>query len=403
MAYQLYKRASDLAPTAPAVWHNLGKTMFDCRRLDEAETCFRRALKLKPDFANSLDGMALISLNRCEYDLAMDYAERALKIDPKMLESQINRGMCRVAKRQWREGWPDYNQNIGTDANRKEIIYGSETRWNGEKDKTVICYGDQGIGDEISFASCLPDLIRDSKQVVIDCDGRLKHLFRRSFPQCRVYGNRYAPEGQPWHAKYQFNHRVPLGALPQFYRNADADFPGTPYLVPNPEMNIQWRALLDSLGPGLKVGISWTGGTPNSGRTRRSVTLETLLPILKLPCHWVSLQYQDPRDDIEAFHGKHGIKIHHWPHGTQLFDYDCTVSLISQLDLVISVTTTAIHAAGSIGKECWCLVPEKPMWRYGGKSEDFPWAKSVTLYRQKGKEWPIHILAGKLRDKIGDR
>jgi hypothetical protein len=27
----------------------------------------------------------------------------------------------------------------------------------------------------------------------------------------------------------------------------------------------------------------------------------------------------------------------------------------------------------------------------------------VTLYRQKGREWPIHLLLGALKDKYGSR
>jgi len=53
-----------------------------------------------------------------------------------------------------------------------------------------------------------------------------------------------------------------------------------------------------------------------------------------------------------------------------------------------------------LGKECWCLVPEKSMWRYMEKGSSFPWASSVTLHRQKGREWPTGILLGQLKDRF---
>lgn len=401
LANNVFRRAADLNPGEPVIWHNLGKTYHECQRDEDAERCFRRAIKLKPDYAPSLEGLALVNLNRAEYGMAIEYANRAIRADPKTAEAYINRGMANLALRNWKEGWADYNLNVGTDGNRKELVYGSETRWKGEKGKVVACYGEQGIGDEISFGSCLPDLIRDSKKVVIECDGRLKHLFRRSFPTCDVYGSRYEKGRKPWYDKYQFDHRAAVGELPEHYRASEEAFPAGAYLIPNPEIALQWRALFASLGPEPKVGIAWSGGKKQTGSKKRSVTLETLLPILKNKAHFVSLQYQDPSEDIEAFEAKHGIKIHHWPHGVQTYDYDVTAALISELDLVISVTTTAIHCAGALGKETWCLVPEKPMWRYMTKGEDFPWAKSVTLYRQKGREWPIHTLAAKLRERCG--
>lgn len=402
LAYQVNKRAADLDPSQFIVWHNLGKAAYECQLYDEAEMYWRRALKLKPDNAPSVDGIALINLNRCEYGQAIEWANRSLKLDPTCMDSAVNRGMSYLALRKWKEGWEGYNLNVGINSDRREMVYGDETRWDGSKGKVIAAYGAQGIGDEISFASCLPDLIRDSKEVVIECDSRLKHVFRRSFG-CEVYGTRYQEGKKPWYGKYAFDGRVSICQLPQFYRNRDEDFPGTPYLKPDPEMALQWRALFDSLGPEPKVGISWTGGRNHTGKARRSVTLETLLPILRNKAHFISLQYHDPSDEIEAFEERHGIKIHHWPHGVQTQDYDPTIALISQLDLVISVTTTVIHAAGAVGKECWCLVPEKVMWRYGTTGSQFSWAKSVTLYRQKGREWPVHILAAKLRDKVEAR
>ena len=411
LAVQLFKRATELAPHEPNCWHNLGKCYYECQRVEEAETCFRRVLKLVPTHVNSLDGLALVNLNRGEYGLAIEYCKKSLQQETVLVDSKVNLGMSYLALRRWKEGWEGYNENLTTNKDRKVMVYGDEKPWDGTKGLTVACYGEQGIGDEISFASCLPDLIRDCKKVIIECDGRMKHSFRRSFPQADVYGTRYLPGRKPWYDKYsgtnKIEARVAMGQLPQFYRNRDEDFPGTPYLVPNPEIAIQWRALFDSLGPELKVGISWTGGRRHTGQARRSVVLETLLPILQQKAHFISLQYQDPAGDIEAFEAKHPeIKIHHWPHGVQIYDYDVTLALVSQLDLVISVTTTVIHAAGALGKECWCLVPERVMWRYmkGVKVDDpvqgenFPWASSVRLFRQKGREWPTHLLAGKLKD-----
>lgn len=339
-------------------------------------------------------------LNRGEFEEAIAYCNRALAETPEAQEARTNRGMAYLGLKRWREGWRDYNNNIGKEKNRKEMTYGSEPRWDGTKGQDVVCYGEQGIGDEISFASCLPDLIRDSKSVTIETDMRLEKMFKRSFPTCTVYGTRYKDKVPKWKEPApKFDARVPLGQLPEFYRLKDSDFHGKPYLTPNPQMAIAWKALLDSLGPKPKIGLAWTGGIPRTGQKRRTVTLDTFAPLFKgFDADWVSLQYKD-LDAIPEAEAKYGIKIHDWDWGNRHYDYDQTVALISQLDLVISVCTTVVHAAGAVGKECWCLVPEIPMWRYLKEGSWFPWASSVEMFRQKGREWPIHILLGKLKDK----
>lgn len=340
------------------------------------------------------------ALNRADFDDAISYSNRALAENPEALEAKTNRGMAYLALKRWREGWRDYNQNIGREKNRKEMKYGEEPRWEGTKGQDIVCYCEQGLGDEISFASCLPDLIRDSKSVTIECDMRLERLFRRSFPTCNVYGTRYKEKTPKWRDPApRFDGRVAIGQLPEFYRLKDTDFHGKPYLTANPQMVTAWRALLDSLGDKPKIGIAWTGGIPKTGQYRRTVTLATLAPLFNgFDADWISLQYKDV-DGIEEAEEKYGVKIQDWDWGTRFYDYDQTVALISQLDLVISVCTTVVHAAGGLGKECWCLVPEVPMWRYLSEGTWFPWASSVKLWRQKNKQWPIVPILTALKEK----
>jgi len=397
LAYHVNARTVQVAPDQAIAWHNLGKAANDLQKTEEAEQCFRRALQIDPKLVSSLDGMGLINLNRSEFGLAIEYCNKALKVDPSLMDSKVNRGMSFLALRRW-EGWEGYNENIGLNKDRKELKYGEEPRWDGTKGQDIVCYGEQGIGDELCFASCIPDLIRDSAKVTIECDKRLECLFRRSFGG-DVFGTRYDAV-RPLEGR-KFDARVAIGKLPQFYRNKDEDFPKKPFLIPDPQMRIQWKALLDSLGPEMKVGLAWTGGRKNTGKARRSLPLEEFLPILKNRAHFISLQYFDRQEEIDEFQEKHGILVHHWPHGVQSYDYDLTAALVAELDLVISVTTAIVDLSAGLGKECWCLVPEKANWKY--PPGDYAWSDKVTLYRQKSTQWPINKLAQMLHDRIAER
>lgn len=403
LAFNINKRASEVAPGNAAVWHNMGKCCHDRQKDNEADEYFRRAIKVQPNFAPALEGLSMTSLNRGEFGQCIDYANRALAEQHESQEARTNRAMAYLALKRWREGWRDYSTNTGKEKNREEMIYGDERRWDGTKGLNVVCYGEQGIGDEISYASCLPDLIRDSKSVTIECDARLEGLFQRSFPTTKVYGTRYKEVNPKWKETAKFDARVAMGDLPGFYRLKDEDFKGNPYLLPRPDMALAWKALLDSLGDRPRIGLAWTGGIPRTGQARRTVTLDTFAPLFKgFDATWVSLQYKDLEGIPEA-EAKYGIKIHDWEWGTRIKDYDQTAALVSQLDLVISVCTAVVDVAGGLGKETWCLVPKVPMWRHLASGSWYPWAKSVTLHRQKGSEWPIHILLGDLRRKFGDR
>lgn len=400
LAFSLYKQFLALRPNVPGGWNNLGRCYFETNKLDEAEMCFRRAIKIDPNDFIAYSNLGLIELNRCHPEKSIEWSQKSLDLSPTFSAAKHNLGLAHLMAQNWPEGWANYEASVGRNADRRERVYGDEPRWDGEKGKCVVAYGEQGLGDEISFASMVPDLVRDCRETVVECDVRLEGLFRRSFPQAHVYGTRYK-EMIDWADKHKPEGRVAFGSLGKFYRKTAADFDGKPYLVADPERRIQWRALLDSLGPKPKVGIAWQGGILKTGKKWRSVTLDALMPVLKQDATFISLQYKHATAEIEALEQTHGIKIHHWPRAVEAKDYDETAALVAELDAVVSVTTAAIHLAGGLGVKAYVLTPMCPMWRYGLTGEQMPWYQSVELIRQqKAGNWhdPIAEAAYRLRN-----
>lgn len=381
LAHPILRRACQLAPNMSVLWNNLGLCYQEGSDLAEGEACFHRAIKLDSESPYAYNNLAQMYVNMAQPTLAIKNADRAIALDKTFSDAHFNRGLAQLQLGNWKDGWPGYDANLGVSKTRKERKYGPIPRFNGEKGKTVVAYGEQGIGDEISFASCIPDLMKDNK-VIIECDPRLQGLFKRSFG-VETHGTRFQA-GLDWPANQRIDASVAFGSLPRYYRNDPKDFPGTPYLKADPQRRLQWRALLDSLGDKPKVGIAWTGGLKNTGRDRRSLDLDDLLPILRQDATFISLQYKDA-PEVDELELVHGIKVHHWKHAVQTDDYDDTAALVAELDLVISVTSGVIHLCGALGKKCWVLTPKAPMWRYGLFGDKMPWYDSVKLYRQTGK------------------
>lgn len=388
LAHSLMLAAHKLAPEEPVILNNLGICYEKAQNLDEAEKYFVKALSRAPNDNLTLTNLGFVYLQKGQSERSRNCSEKAMRLAPKIPHARFNYGQAQLLEGNYREGWQNYEANLGKHQGRKERIYGQIPRWTGEKGMTLICYGEQGIGDEISFASCIPDLQKENT-VIIECDHRLAGLFRRSFG-CDVYGTRYKKDRIEWPYKYPIDATVAVGSLPGFYRNSVEEFPGTPYLIADPQRRLQWRTLLDSLGPKMKVGIAWTGGMNRTGTVRRSLELEALLPILRQDATFISLQYKDC-PEVEAVEEVHGIKVHHWRHAMQTDDYDDTAALVAELDLVITVQQSAVHLAGGLGVPTWVMLPKAPLWRYGLTGTTMPWYKCVRLYRQKDK-W-VHTIA----------
>jgi tetratricopeptide (TPR) repeat protein len=385
MAYNLLLRAAQLSPNRHEIHNNLGNCCINMLRDVEAEKHIKRALALSPQSRPGLNNMALLKVYDCKPEEALHFALQSLKQDPDQWDVSETYGYAQMMLGNWEEGWKGYEKMVGFSKARPWKPFNNEPRWDGTKGVKVHIRGEQGIGDEISFASILPDAKKDI-DIMFECDHKLVGLFKRSFPEIEIHGTRF--EGsRDWSKDSGAHYFSLLGSLARYYRNKKEDFPGTPYLVADDERRLQWRVLLDRL-PGKKIGIAWTGGLKNTFKDRRSISLETMLPLLKIPgITWVSLQYKDCSDEIEEFEKNHGIKIHHWKRGSESRDYDDVAALVMELDSVVSVTTAVIHLCGALGKECHIMVPSRPRWFYGLKGERSLWYNSVTLHRQKGKDW----------------
>jgi len=391
-AYWFAKAATFENPNQFAAWVNLGWAASELWRVEEAMRCYKKAMKLAPNAEGrksvNLNVSALL-IDNGRYDEAEKYILDSLKDFPEEPGLRSNLGFIQLARRNWAEGWKNYHYCLGSDFRRK-VQYSDEPEWDGSKGKTVILYGEQGLGDEISFASMVPDAIRDCKKVIIDCEAR--GLFRRSFPAAKVYGTRYAKDGKWDKEDWEFDASLAIGQIGEFYRTTDESFPGTPYLVPCPIRTKMWKSQFKGRPT---IGVAWRGGIIRTNAKNRQLDLEQLLPVFQsVPnARWVSLQYKDASKEIEAFRAKHPeIDLVQYPWATLTQDYDDTAALIAALDHVVCIQTAVAHTAGGLGIPVTVLVPEASQWRYGVSHDVIPWYRSLQVVRQsKHGKWDAEI------------
>jgi tetratricopeptide (TPR) repeat protein len=408
MAYNLLKQAAVLVPKRDQVWNNLGMCCMKMGLIEEARKHFNRALQINPKNYPSMNNLALIEVNECNPHKALEYVNKSLAIEPDQWDVKETSGYANLMLGNWADGWEGFEAMVGNSKQRTADPRKPVPYWGGQPTKGLLIKGEQGIGDEIAFASMISNddgvVIRNALNVPItlECDRRLEGLFKRSFELrgtgIQVKGTRF-DKSVDWDSDYDA--WCLSGSLGWHLRTSDADFTGKPYLVADPLRKTQWKALLDGLSDKPKIGIAWTGGLKDTHGERRSLNLEQLLPILKLDATFISLQYKDPSAEIESLKQKHGIKVHHFPWATQTNDYDDTAALVDELDLVISVTTAAVDISGALGKECWVLVPSKPHWRMKLQGDKNVWYNSLKLYRQdKGWSSVIKTIANDLENKL---
>lgn len=380
----------------PIMWAQIGS----CLRIegfDEGATfAFNKAIELDPKCSAAYNGIGICYINQGEPEKVIEWCSKALELEPDQPSALWNRSIGYLEMGRWKEGWAGYAYGERT-SHRTYHEDRKTPEWDGKRNRCVVIHGEQGVGDEIMFGTCLPDIVSKCREVILDCHPRLEKTFRRSFPGLTIYPTRKTSQ-ITWPYHHKIDRQIPIGNLPRFFRNDDRDFPGMAYLKADPERVAFYRAKLEAIGPGPYIAIAWFGGEKKTRYDYRSVSLKLWQPLRSIGGTFVSIQYNKWGHRKEAAENK----LPEWPGyydaNGPIEDLDEMFALIQACDLVISVCQTAVHMAGAIGKECWCLTPSKPAWRYLTKGERMPWYNSVQLIRQaKDESWEFVI--GKVAEK----
>lgn len=357
-----------------------------------------RALRVDASDAEVHANRAIALQDLGRMDEALASYEAAFALDPTMHAIRFHRALGLLLLGRYDEAWGDYElRHLGEERGRSPV----ERRvWNGEDlaQRSLLIYGEQGLGDEIMFASCIPDVLRRCPNVVIACAPKLVTLFRRSFAGTTCVAGGAAASAAQNAAIPATDLMVASGSLPREFRRTRADFPThRSYLEADAEQVAVIRRRLQAFGPGLKVGISWRGGTAKSRQMLRTLPAELLNSLLDTPgVKFVNLQYDSPGSEPEI---ADAVRVGRMLHlADALADYDKTAALVCALDLVVSVCTALIHLTGALGRPVWILAPQVPEWRYGLHGEHMPWYPSASVIRQGERgDWGPVIAAVKAR------
>lgn len=325
-------------------------------------------------------GMVLAYLGRLEE--AQSAFERTVALQPNDPTFRFHRASLRLLQLDFAGGWDDYAYRGFSNSESFRVL--PLPLWKGEPlaGKRVLVLAEQGLGDQVMFASCLPDLLALApSELVVESINRIAPTIQRSFPQCRVIATSQS-RGLDWLKDCpDMDFYVPLADLPRYFRRSVESFPKhTGYLTPSPERVAHWKAKLAEAGPGPYIGFSWKGGTEGTRSKLRTMQALSFLPLKNAAlATWVCLQYGHVAEQITAAR-EQGLETAYWPES--ITDLDEFAALVSALDLVVTVCNTTVHYAGALGVPVWVLAPRIPEWRYGFNNRTLPWYPSSVMYRQ---------------------
>lgn len=389
-------------------WMARGDSLANLGRSEEALECFRAALRSGDVAFQALVQIGMVLGATGRPAKAIEALDAALTLEPDAAVPRFQRGVLRLSLKDFGQGWDDYEARWRSDrfvASSRGVLpkpmvpmLSTGASAADLRGKRVLLVGEQGVGDEIMFASIIPDLARAAASVACVCEPRLVGLFAASFETVSVVSPKTAKVDTD-----AIDVILTLGSLGAAFRRDTADFPGTPYLRPRAQVVERWAERLGPRTARHRVGLSWRGGLPMTRRDARSLPLEALSPILGMAdCEFVSLQYGDVMAEVAAFNAGRAAPIRVFD-GAEIDDFEDLAGLAANLDAVVSVQTALVHLCGAIGLPCLTFVPDTPVWRYGVSGSTMPWYRSVRLFRQAQRDaWEpvVAEAAAALRDRL---
>ncbi len=300
-------------PQSAELWLALGSALREMDDLEGAEAHYRQALTLSPHSAMALGNLADVLTMCGKNDVALDLYGRAIKFAPNNAQLRLNRSILNLLLGNLKDGWRDYAARLKIPGKAPQCDHGLPG-WTGGslKNKRLLVTAEQGVGDELMFASMIPDLARraadEGSSIILESDVRLVSLFARSFPGVAVHASDMEKREGAVHARYGWlqsiggaNLSIEMGTLPRYLRSDITRFPQAHVYLDADEIEIlDWTRSFNDVEDGPYVGICWRSGKMTDGRASQFAPLEAWAAFLRdLPATPVCVQYDATEEEIE--------------------------------------------------------------------------------------------------------
>jgi tetratricopeptide (TPR) repeat protein len=403
-AMRCYREAIRIAPNYASAYNNLGNAFQRLQRTADAADCYRQALQLNPKHANALCNLGIVLFVQGHLTEAIQSFRQALVINPNFVEALVNLGSVFIAERKFAEasdcfqqaitidpghqialwnrgllfllqgdlasGWPDHEQRVALPWSIPRTF--EQPRWDGSPldGKTVLVYADAGLGDTIQFARFLPMIKDHGGNVIFECQPALTTLL------VGIRGvDRMVAAGAP---SPPFDVQIPLLSLPLLFEITLDNLPTKmPYVAVDPKSIENWRKKLARKN-GLYIGIVWQG-SQNQNADLRSTKFKHFGNLARLEgVHLVSLQVGPGSEQL----AEESFPIIDMGRNFFRNSMEDMAATMMNLDLVVTVDTSAAHLAGALGIPVWVALSYVSCWRWLLDRADSPWYPTMRLFRQ---------------------
>lgn len=395
-AKEAFHLALQSQPELTIAKFNLGIVCRDLEQNSEASDWFKQVLDSGEITAETWNNLGILAVREERYEEGVSRFQNAIRCKQDFALAHFNLGTLLLRLGRWIEGFREYEWRWRTPG--FQPLGCPHPQWDGQPlDGTLLLHTEQGIGDTFQFARFIPEIRKRCRRLIFVRPDSLACMFTEG-----DWADEVRSPGQI--EMNSFDATLPLMSAP-FALKLDIDQLPTHQGYLTPETRSVDLNAVEHERDNLRVGFSWCGSPTYAHDRFRSMQLEKLSELLRVPnVSFFSLQMGPRVDEIKHLPGDLDF-IHDLSDRQR--DFADTAAIARQLDLLISVDTSVLHLGGAMGIPTWGLLSRRSDWRWLGQDQlDSPWYQSVRLYRQKTLDnWEelVHRVAVDLQRKVERR
>ena len=345
-----YEKAKVLNPNNFEIHNNIGNVNKDLGNFDKSLEAYKNALSMVPDHSNINYNMGLVLQDLGNLGEAINAFRKSISIDPEFIDPHCYLGLSLLKSGKFKEGLEECEWRHKTKEYLTRYRHFPQPKWDGKtslKDKSILLWCEQGIGDTMNWSSCLNLVTSRAKHVILECQEKLVPLLSRSFPNVEVKAVDRSSDAD----RDDFDLHLPMGSLyKHFIDEIMENGMASSYLVADPDRVKFWRDRLHSVGKGPYIGVCWKSSVKAAYRLQHYPPMSEWAPVFKVPdVTFINLQYKDYEDDIAQVQDELGVTIHNLDDIDQYGDIDEVAALCGALDMVVSTKATPPMISAGVG------------------------------------------------------
>jgi tetratricopeptide (TPR) repeat protein len=376
-----YNQAIATNSNYPQACFNRGTVLAKLRDFEGALASYDLAISMQPEFADAYVNRAISLEALGSVQEAIASVKQGIALKPDLPEAHFNLALLSLKAGDLTSGWAEYEWRWHARSGpifreKREFV---QPVWLGDADiagRTILLYGEQGLGDSLQFCRYAELVARLGARVILEVPKPLVSLCATLRGVEQVVSH-----GDPLPA---FDVQCPLLSLPLALGTTLETIPAaTGYVSSDPAKVHAWQ---ERLGPKrtARIGLTWSGNQTAGTNRQRHFRLAELVPYLPRDFQYFCLQTDITAADRNTL--LENPAIHQFD--GELRDFTDTAALCECMDLVISIDTSVAHLSGALGKATWVLLAFDADWRWLMDREDSPWYPTVRLFRQKSRgDW----------------